>query len=133
MIKKLIRLANQLDTKGFAKEADYLDKIIATAEQDDDFKALDGHIRRDFETDRERTREELRKVIKAIKFNKSEPRPNDPRWYADMNELLTRRVGLIYAIERPNMPSFEAGVNTGPYTADSRLRRIVGPLENDDY
>ena len=29
MIKQLIKLANILDKKGFAKEADYLDKMIA--------------------------------------------------------------------------------------------------------
>jgi|TARA_R110001583_G_scaffold16234_5_gene66183 hypothetical protein len=28
MIKELIKLANDLDNKGFAKEADYLDKVI---------------------------------------------------------------------------------------------------------
>ena len=32
MIKELIKLANHLDKKGFMKEADYLDKIIAYAD-----------------------------------------------------------------------------------------------------
>ena len=31
MIKKLIKLANHLDSKGLAKEADYLDGIIKRA------------------------------------------------------------------------------------------------------
>jgi hypothetical protein len=31
MLKKLIKLANHLDSKGFTKEADYLDAIIAKA------------------------------------------------------------------------------------------------------
>ena len=35
MIKHLIRLANHLDKKGFAKEADYLDNIIKTSSEDD--------------------------------------------------------------------------------------------------
>lgn len=33
MIKELIKLANHLDSKGFVKEADYLDRIIKMAEE----------------------------------------------------------------------------------------------------
>ena len=33
MIKELIKLANHLDSKGFAKEADYLDRIIKNADR----------------------------------------------------------------------------------------------------
>ena len=34
MIDKLIKLANHLDSKGFTKEADYLDSIISIASLD---------------------------------------------------------------------------------------------------
>ena len=42
MLKKLIKLANHLDSKKLSKEADYLDLIIKkAAEKDDDFDSED--------------------------------------------------------------------------------------------
>ena len=38
MIKKLVKLANHLDSRGFSKEADYLDDIIKLSSTKDDFE-----------------------------------------------------------------------------------------------
>lgn len=87
MIKDLIFVANSLDKKGFKKEADYIDTIIAkTAERwDDDWDEPSDKDLREIEKEQEEFAEEEEAISpeailsSSIKYIENEERPKEER------------------------------------------------------